>query len=280
MNAITIATGIFSTCVTHPFDFLKHKTYLINEGIGITGKGVNMGYNSATIFNNFINKGYGTRVLYTGFYNAMLSRLAFLFGRNNTYKYLYDKYKPNNSYSDLLYMEKGLISGVSAFVGAIFSNHSMIKYIREVGDLGRNAQFHRSAEKVFMLQGFMPYAIRMMLINTCLVWPYNAMNDKLHVLAGDVFANRILSAFFAAGIGTLVTVPIDSIRTRLQYQSANPQINRLQYRGTIHCVQQIMRNEGLFSFYAGAQAAYLHMVVLTLSTIYFCDLFVDSRDRK
>lgn len=280
MNAVSLSAGIISTCVAHPLDFLKLKTYLINEGIGITGRGLNMGYNSATIFDNFLQRGYGTRVLYTGLQNALLSRVAFLFGRNNTYKYLYDKYKPRNPNNDLLYIEKGIISGASSLVGSLFSNYSAIKYIREVGDLGRKAQFHRSAEKVQPLQGFLPYALRMMLLNTFLIWPYNSMNDKLYVFCGDVFTNRIISTFFAAGIGTLISVPIDAIRTRLQYQSTNPRINRMHYRGMMDCAMKILMNEGLFSFYAGVQVAYMQMVVYTLSTIYLCDLFVDSKRRK
>lgn len=280
MNAISLGAGFVSTCLAHPFDFLKLKTFLINEGIGVTGRGLNMGYNSATIFDNFLNRGYGSRVVFTGLQNALISRMLFLFGRNNAYKYFYDRYKPRKRNNDLLYMEKGLMSGVSSLVGSLFSNYWAIKYIREIGDVGRKAAYHRTQEPVRWNQGFAAYALRMGLINTFLIWPYNSIKDKLRVLCGDVFSNRIFATFFAAAVGTLISVPVDNVRTRLQYQSKNHSINRLHYRGFANCVSKIYRNEGFFSFYAGAQITYVQMVVITLSTIYLCDLFVESNGRR
>ena len=280
MNKISLSAGIISTCISHPLEFLKLKTFLISEGIGITGKGVNMGYNPATIFDNFLNRGYGTRVLYTGFGSSLLSRITFLLGRNNTYKYLYDKYKPEKANNDLLYLEKGILSGLSSLVGTFVSNPFMVNFVRTVGDLGRKKEYHRDFKDFKPTQGFKAYALRMLMINTFLIWPYNSCNEKLYVLFGEVFTNRIFSTFFAAAIGTFISVPFDVIRTRIQYQSSNKQINRMTYKGIMDCASKIYMNEGILSFFAGAQISYMHMVVYTLSTIYLCDLFVDSVKRK
>jgi solute carrier family 25 oxoglutarate transporter 11 len=275
MNSISLKAGVISSVLTHPLDFLKLKTFLINEGIGITGKGLNMGYNSATIFDNFLNRGYGTRVLYTGLSSALLSRVSFLLGRNNTYKYLYDKYKPHKVSNDLLYLEKGLISGLSSLVGSFLSSPFMVSYVRQVGDIGRNVKYHRT-DTSFQYRGFFPYALRMFLLNSFLIWPYNSANEKLYVTFGEVYTNRIIATLYAAALGTILTVPFDNIRTRIQYQSTDRSINRMTYRGFFDCITKIYRNEGVFSFYAGAQISYFHLVAYTLSTVYLCDLFVDQ----
>lgn len=280
MNAVSLSAGVLSTLISHPFEFLKMKTFLINEGIGITGRGFNMGYNPFTIYDNFLNRGYGSRVLYTGLSSALVSRVAFLFGRNNAYKLIYDQMKPHKKNNDLLYIEKGAISGVSSIVGSILSNYSMVKFVRQVGDIGRKPQFHRAAEPFRWNHGFLPYALRMFLLNTFLIWPYNSANEKLYVLCGDVISNRIFATLFAAGIGTLISVPIDAIRTRIQYMSSNPKLNRMQYKNLFDCIVQMGKNEGMYTFLAGMKVAYVHMVVYTLSTIYLCDLFVDSLKSK
>ena len=49
----SIATGAIATIVSHPFDFLKTKIQVYNEGIGLTGKGYNLGYNMYTVYENF-----------------------------------------------------------------------------------------------------------------------------------------------------------------------------------------------------------------------------------
>ena len=280
MNKISLSAGVLSTCISHPLEFLKIKSFLISEGIGITGKGVNMGYNVFTIFDNFLNRGYGSRILYTGFGSSLLARVSFLFGRNNTYKYLYNRYKPQKSSNDLLYLEKGAISGLASLVGSFLSNPFTVQFVRIVGDVGRKESFHRSRESLMLSQGFRAYALRMMLVNTFLIWPYNSCNEKLYVLFGEVFTNRIFSTFYAAAICTMISVPIDNIRTRLQYQSSNSQINRMTYRGILDCANKIYKNEGVLSFFTGTPISYMHMVVYTLSTIYLCDLLVDSVKRK
>lgn len=276
MNALSLSVGALATAVSQPLDFLKIKTFLINEGIGITGKGYNMGYNPFKIFDNFFNRGYGTRSLYTGFSNAMLGRLSFLVGRNNTYRMFYDYFKPNKAVNDLTYKEKALLSGVSSIVGSVLSNPFMIKYVREVGDLGRKAKYHRLAESVRWNKGFLPYATRMFLLNTFLIGPYNSINEKLYVIFGDVFINRVISVFVASGLGALIATPFDSIRTRLMYQSTRPEINRLQYRGLYDTWMRIVINEGFFSLFAGVKVAWAQMVVYTLSTIYLCDILIEG----
>jgi len=279
MNSISLKAGVLSTIISHPLDFLKLKTFLINEGIGVQGKGLNMGYNSATIFDNFLNRGYGTRVLYTGLFSSLVSRVSFLLGRNNTYKYLYDQYKPKKTSNDLLYLEKGIISGLASLVGSLMSNPAMVHYVKRVGDIGRNVKYTRTNE-ISLFRGLIPYSLRMFLLNAFLIWPYNSANEKLYVTFGEVFTNRIFAALYAAAIGAFITIPVDNIRTRLQYQSANAIKNRMNYKGFFDCINKIYINEGIFSFYAGAQISYLQLVVYTLSTIYLCDLFVEQEKRK
>ena len=63
---ITLITGTVSTTLSHPFEFLKTKIQVYNEGIGIQNKGLALGYNQYRVFTQLHSAGYGTKVLYTG----------------------------------------------------------------------------------------------------------------------------------------------------------------------------------------------------------------------
>lgn len=60
MFSISLTSAAVATTVSHPFDFLKTKIQLYNEGIGIRGRGIDMGYNMYKVFTNFTERGYGT----------------------------------------------------------------------------------------------------------------------------------------------------------------------------------------------------------------------------
>ena len=63
---ITLVTGTASTLISQPFEFMKTKIQVINEGIGVRGIRMNMGYNMYKVFTGLHEAGYGSRVLYTG----------------------------------------------------------------------------------------------------------------------------------------------------------------------------------------------------------------------
>lgn len=63
---VSLTAGATATVVTHPFEFLKTKIQLCNEGIGIHQKGMAFGYNPVRLFTMFHEAGYGARVLFTG----------------------------------------------------------------------------------------------------------------------------------------------------------------------------------------------------------------------
>lgn len=63
---ISASAGVAATLLSQPFEFLKTKIQVMNEGIGVRGIRMNMGYNMFRVFTNLHEAGYGARVLYTG----------------------------------------------------------------------------------------------------------------------------------------------------------------------------------------------------------------------
>jgi len=69
MYATTTVAGVVSTALTHPFEFMKTKIQVYNEGIGIRQKGLEAGYNMYRVVTQFYDVGYGLRSIYTGLAN-------------------------------------------------------------------------------------------------------------------------------------------------------------------------------------------------------------------
>ena len=59
------------------------------------------------------------------------------------YKLLWERYKPRKTTNDLLPSEKAKLSGIAAAVGVLVSNGLECRYIRRVGDIGRDSKFVR-----------------------------------------------------------------------------------------------------------------------------------------
>ena len=239
-----------------------------------------MGYSYVKVGMNLLKNGYGFSTFYTGYAASIGARMQFLFVRNCVYRFLYDRFKPQKWNNDLLYYEKGIISGISGIIGTLFSNSLMTKAVLQIGDVGRKEQFKRLETDFKGNKGLLANVVRAGLLNTFLIFPYNVMNEKLYVTFGDVFTNRWIAAFIASVVATAISLPFDQIRTRLQYFSSDKARNRMNYRNTLHCANVMFANEGWKSFYAGAQVATMHMFIYTMCTIYFCDVFFENMKPK
>ena len=91
---IGLISGFGAYTLTYPFEFLKTKIFLHNEGIGIRQKGIHMGYSYVKVGMNLIKNGYGVSTFYTGYVAAIKARMQFLLVRNSVYRILYDRFKP------------------------------------------------------------------------------------------------------------------------------------------------------------------------------------------
>lgn len=104
--------GAFATLVTQPLEFVKTRTQVRAEGVGIQTIRHYMGINPHKVFREVHQTGVGMRGFYYGLDAALLGRLGYLFVRNVAYKYVYDAIKPVKPINDLTNREKALLSGI------------------------------------------------------------------------------------------------------------------------------------------------------------------------
>ena len=271
---ISTVAGTASALLSQPFEFMKTRIQTINEGIGVRGVRMNMGYNMYKVFTSLHEAGYGSRVLYTGLGDALASRLSFLLVRNSVYKFIYDRRKPRKMTNDLTYREKGVIAGVAGGLGALASNFFETRMVRQIGDVGRSSKFVRSdlSHNAFN-SGLSANILRTVLLNGLLTWCYDQMKIRMRSTFGESFIDAPVALLVTSLLATAVILPVDNIKTRLQYQFTDPSLTRLNYgNNACNAVSKAIYHEGFYTFYAGAYPFFAKLFIYSLSTVYISDI--------
>jgi hypothetical protein len=252
MQTISLTSGALATAISHPFEFLKTKIQIYNEGIGIRQKGNSMGYNANRVFQQLYEAGYGNRVLYTGFGEALVGRLAYLAIRNTIYKFIYDRKKPVKITNDLTHREKGFIGAIAGGVATAVTHPLETVMVRKIGEVGRSAHFHRANLRHDLYNGLSFNVLRAMVLNGIIIWPYDVMKERSWIAFGEVWINRFIGVTAAALVGTVATIPIDMIKTRQCFAYSDRGLNRLNYANGFDVVLKAYLNEGHLTYFAGA----------------------------
>lgn len=252
-----------------------------------------MGVNIWKIFRDFHSKGYGSSHVFTGIQAGLASRLSFLTARNLIYKIIYDIKKPVKATNDLGYREKIAISAFAGAIGAIVSNPFEIMKIRQIADLGRSEQFKRGYNNIpkalesigselkgsGMWRGLFPNILRMSTLGAVMIYPYDRMKEHSYVTFGDVFVNPIVGLVSASIWGTIFTLPIDNIRTRIMNQYPEKSLNRYNYNTIMGVINQALKVEGLSFAFVGMYPHFLHTLFYATFTLYLTDAWLTARKR-
>lgn len=252
MHAVALISGSLATAVTHPLEFLKTKIQIYNEGIGIRTKGAALGYNANKVFQSLYEANYGARVLYTGFREALMGRLAYLAIRNTIYKAIYDLKKPVKIRNDLTHREKGVIAAVAGGIATYVTHPFETVMVRKIGEVGRAARFHRPDIRHNVWNGIHVNVLRAAVFNGVIIWPYEVMKERSWITFGEVWINRFIGITAAALVAGVATLPIDAVKTRLCFAYADHSLNRLNYTGAVNVVEKALTHEGRWTLGAGA----------------------------
>lgn len=136
--------------------------------------------------------------------------------------------------------------------------------VRQISDLGKAKEFAHGhscslsqaasqlgAQRGGYWRGVGPSVLRAVLLNISMTSPYDYFKERMWITFGDVWPNTLVALVGATLLGTIFTLPIDNIKTRLQNQHVNPEINRLTYRGSLSVVSKSIAVEGLNGLFVG-----------------------------
>ena len=120
-----------------------------------------------------------------------------------------------------------------------------------------------------MFKGCLPVVTRAMSLNVGMLAGHDATLDWLKTQTSSPLLQTIgakaVSGFFASAF----SLPFDFVKTRVQKQKPGPD-GQLPYRSSVHCVQRVIAEEGIFTFYRGFWTYYFRIaphVMITLFTL-------------
>lgn len=128
--------------------------------------------------------------------------------------------------------------------------------------------------------GLQMHLCKIVALNISLTGPYDFLNERLWMTFGDVNFNRPCALVFASGVATIVSLPFDNLKTKIQKQMPDRSLNRINYRDLSHCFETSLRVEGPLTFFSGASSYYAKVLIYSLFTVYATDLFTDRMKRN
>ncbi|XP_074587176.1 uncharacterized protein LOC141843056 isoform X2 [Curcuma longa] len=263
------ASVAIATTVTHPFDVVKVRLQM--QLAGQRGPLVGMG----TIFSQMV-KNEGPRSLYLGLGPAVTRSLIYGGLRLGLYE-------PSKYVLDHLIGSTSIIVKIAsgAFSGAIatgLTNPMEVLKVRlqmnSSSQMGPLREIHRIISheglKAFW-KGVGPAMARASCLTASQMATYDESKQALLKWSSleEGFGLHLISSCIAGTMGTLVTAPVDMIKTRLMLQRETS--GARTYRNALHCGYQVVVTEGFGALYKGGFATFARLGPQTTITFIVCE---------
>lgn len=206
---------------------------------------------------------------------GLLRQATYTTTRLGVYQYLEDGYK--SRYGILPGFQYKLLFGMSAGgIGAIIGTPAEITLIRMTADgrlppaERRNykhafdaiARIVREEGVLTLWRGWQPTVVRAMVLNAAQLAVYSQAKQNLlsFNLMKEGTPAHFVASLISGFVSTLVSIPIDITKTRLQNMKHN------EYKGTMDVLIKVVRNEGFFALWKGFTPYFLRLGPHTIIT--------------
>lgn len=111
-------------------------------------------------------------------------------------------------------------------------------------------------------RGWQPTVVRAMVLNAAQLSVYSQAKESLlaYKLMQEGTPAHFVASLISGFMSTLVSIPIDITKTRLQNMKNN------EYKGTVDVLTKVVRNEGFFSLWKGFTPYFLRLGPHTIIT--------------
>ncbi|KAJ0975642.1 hypothetical protein J5N97_017607 [Dioscorea zingiberensis] len=262
--AVVVATG-----VTHPLDVLKVRLQM--QLAGQRGHLIGMG----ELFGKIV-KIEGPGALYLGLAPALTRSL--LYGGLRL-----SLYEPCKYISDFVFGSTNIFVKIASgtFSGAIataITNPTEVLKVRlqmnsnsRRGPIGEIRKILSEEGLKALWKGVGPAMARAGALTGSQLATYDESKQALlrwtHLEEG--FHLHLISSCIAGTVGTLVTAPMDMIKTRLMLQQESK--GTIRYRNAFHCAYQVTVTEGFHSLYKGGFATFARLGPQTAIIFVVCE---------
>ncbi|XP_031744482.1 mitochondrial substrate carrier family protein ucpB isoform X2 [Cucumis sativus] len=254
-----------ATAVTHPLDVLKVRLQM--QLVGQRGPLIGMGQVFVQLLNN-----EGPKSLYLGLSPALTRSV--LYGGLRL-----GLYEPSKHASDLLFGSTNIFVkiGAGAIAGAVataLTNPVEVLKMNPNSTKGPMKEMSRivSEEGLKALwKGVGPAMARAGALTASQLATYDESKQLLvkWTPLQEGFSLHLISSTVAGVVSTLMTTPIDMIKTRLMLQRESKRVGN--YKNGLHCAYQIVLTEGPLALYKGGLAIFARLGPQTTITFIVCE---------
>ncbi|KAG0501459.1 hypothetical protein HPP92_001531 [Vanilla planifolia] len=263
-----------ATAVTHPLDVLKVR--LQTQLVGQRGPLVGM----AEIFEKIVEV-EGARGLYLGLMPALTRSV--LYGGLRLGLYEPCKYFCDLMFGSTNFFIKIASGAVSGALATALTNPMEVLKVRL--QMNSKRGMIREMRKISSDEGFKalwkgvgPAMARASALTASQLATYDESKQVLlrWKKLEEGFHLHLISSCIAGTVGTLVTAPLDMIKTRLMLQNGTN--GNRTYRNGYHCAYQVVLTEGLGALYKGGFATFARLGPQTTITFLVCEKLRELAD--
>lgn len=243
-NAIALVTHF----LTQPFDLIKVRSQMLQEGKTYSGMGIQRGFNTYRIFEEINQSGAGYRYWYTSWEGFLARTLTYTTARVSCYLWFLDRL--NHDPRRYARPDRQVMAGIAGgLIAGILTNPIEIVYARmQVDDIypkeyRRNYKsfyegFLKTAEEGALFRGCIPNGARIAGLISGAYALHDWFKENAYYFLGPIMVNRIVATLVASGVATAASMPFDTLRMRLYTQRQLPN-GAWPYNGLFDCFSKI-----------------------------------------
>ncbi|KAJ8543334.1 hypothetical protein K7X08_005857 [Anisodus acutangulus] len=262
--SVAAATGI-----THPLDVLKVRLQM--QLVGQRGPLVGMGRLSLQVVES-----EGLRSLYLGLVPALTRSV--LYGGLRLGLYEPSKYLCELTFESTNILVKIASGAFSGAVATALTNPMEILKVRlqmntrsSVGPIHEMRRIASEEGVRALWKGVGPAMARAATLTASQLATYDESKQAIikYTPLEEGFHLHLISSTIAGTVSTLMTAPMDMVKTRLMLQRESSCAG--MYRNGLHCAYQVLRSEGPSGLYKGGLAIFARLAPQTMITFVLCE---------
>lgn len=276
-------SGCAAVCCTHPLDVMKVRMQLAGEGAAAGGQKASI----VNVFKGLLAEG-GPKQLYAGLSAALLRQVFYGSCRLGLFNSGLDHAQHLNGGKSLPFIAKTGIAlgagGLAAVVGTPFD----LALVRMASDgrlpldqrqnyssaFNAVARIAKADGTLGLWRGCGPTVCRACFFNMGQLATYAQFKEELITIGfHDKVDTHLLAAFGSGFCATVVSLPFDTAKTRLQKLSSS---GAPEYKGMLDCITKTAKVEGVPALWKGFTPAFVRTgpyITLTMVFLEQCNKF-------
>lgn len=251
-------SGMVATCVVQPIDTVKVRIQILGESLSKASHG------PVAVARKLIAE-EGFLSLYRGLDSGLMRQATYTTVRLGIYRSLFNKREEHYG-GPIPFSEKIAITMFAGFVGSVVGNPSDLALVRFQSDQTLPVEQRRNYKHVFdafrrivqeegvmgLWKGSLPTIARAMMLNAGQLGAFEQLKDMVASARGGKYdaTTRLIAVTGCGVICSVVSLPFDNIKTKLQKQKAGAD-GILPYSGLVDCFAKSIKREGVLGLWIG-----------------------------